>query len=101
MAFQSIRRILPGAIRSAGITRQVTAARVIEVARQSVVRLWGEERAAYVEPLAFQEGELKIAGLAPAALQELEVDRVRIQNEINRALDAKAVHRLRFVSKTF
>lgn len=101
MAFESIRRILPGAVRAAGIGRQVTAARVIALADETVRRLWGEERARYVQAISFCEGELKLTASAPAALQELKLDQVRIQNEINRAFGSKAIHSMRFVSKSF
>ena len=97
MSFQPIRKILPQAIQSAGIQRQVTAARVMEEAQAALRRLWGEERAAYARPVSFKEGVLKIAALAPAASQELKLISVRLQNEVNRVLGSKIVHQIQTV----
>lgn len=97
MPFEPIRRILPQAIQSAGISRQVTSARVIEEAGQALVRLWGEEKAAYIQIISFQEGILKCKALAPVAMQELKVWEVRFQNEINRVLGSRAIMSIRVV----
>lgn len=94
MALEPIRRLIPGAIRSAGISDQATAARVMYEAQQVILRLWGEEKAAYVRVVSFAEGVLKFASLSGAALQELAMQRVPIQNEINRALGTKVVSQI-------
>lgn len=91
MAFQSIRRLLPNAIQSAGLNEPVTTVRVLEEARLALIRLWGEERAAFVTPLSFQTGVLKLQVRAPSALQELRLMETRLQNEINRALGEKKI----------
>ena len=101
MPFEPIRRILPRAIQDAGLTRQVTAARIIQTAQEAVLALWGEEKAAYVHVVSFHEGTLKMAATAPAALQELKVSEVRWQNEINRRLGSKVVHKIIFQSESF
>ena len=97
MPFEPIRKVLPQAIRSAGIHRQVTAARVIEEAQGALRRLWGEERAEYAKSVSFKEGLLKIEAMAPVASQELKLTSVRIQNEINRALGSKIVQQIQVV----
>lgn len=94
MALEPIRRLIPGAIRSAGISNQATAARAMYEAQQAILRLWGEEKAAYVHIVSFAEGALKIRSHSGAALQELTMQRVHIQNEINRALGTKIVNRI-------
>jgi hypothetical protein len=98
MSLEPIRRFLPGAIRSAGISEQATTARVIYESQQAIVRLWGEEKAAYLRIVSFSEGTLKIASSSGAALQELNMQRVRIQNEINRTLGTKVVGKILSVS---
>lgn len=97
MAFQSIRRILPQAVQKAGWSEPVTAVRVLEEAKASLARLWGDERAAFVVPLSFHAGTLKLQARAPSAMQELRLAETRLQNEINRALGEKKVIRLLFV----
>jgi hypothetical protein len=99
MALEPIRRFLPRAIQTAGIADKVTAARVLFEAQQSLVRLWGEERAAYVQMVSFSEGTLKVASSAGAALQELKMQSVRFQNDVNRVLGAKVVKKILFVSR--
>ncbi len=99
MPFEPIRRILPKAIQSAGISRQVNAARVIEDATGLIKNLWGEKKAAYVQPVSFSEGVLKIRALAPIALQELRLWETRIQNELNRSLGSAVVKRLQLVDR--
>lgn len=98
MPFEPIRRLLPQAVQAAGIREQVTAARVLKEAEQTIKRLWGEEKAGYVRAISFTAGTLKLGSLAPAALQELKMDRVRIQNEINRAIGEKSVKAIMFIS---
>ena len=94
MSFQPIKRILPKAMQDAGIQRQVTSARVLEEAKLAVIRLWGEEKAAYIHAVSFGEGTLKLQALAPAALQELKMWETRLLNEVNRALGSKTIHKL-------
>ena len=101
MPFEPIRRILPRAIQDAGISRQVTAARIIEETQDVIRALWGDEKARYVEVVSFHEGVLKIAATAPAALQELKIWEVRLQNEINRRLGYKVVQKFFPYGQTF
>lgn len=99
MSLEPIRRFLPRAIQTAGIADKVTAARVLHEARQSLVRLWGEEKAGYVDMVSFAEGALKVSSRAGAALQELKMEMVRFQNDVNRALGGKVVKKILFVSR--
>ena len=101
MSFEPIRRILPKAIHNAGITRQVTAVRILDEAGAVVRAFWGEEKAAFIEVVSFHEGVLKINATAPVALQELKLWEVRIQNELNRRLGSKVVRQLKIQSRTF
>lgn len=99
MSFEPIKRILPSALRSAGISKQIEAVRVLSVAQETMVALWGEEKAVYIECVSFAAGELKVRALAPAALQELKVWEVRIRNEINRALGSKVILSLKAIQR--
>ena len=99
MGFEPLRRILPKAIQSAGISRQVTAVRVIEEAMKLIQALWGEEKARYVECVSFAGGVLKIRALAPAAMQELKVWQIRLQNDLNRALGGKVISQIVFTDR--
>jgi len=101
MPFEPIRRILPRAIQNAGISRQVTASRIIESAGETVNALWGEEKAAFVRAVSFHDGILKLVATSPAALQELRLWDVRLQNELNRRIGSKVVQKIVFYSETF
>ncbi len=97
MAFQPIRRILPGAVQKAGISRQVESRRVLEITKECLIRVWGEEKASMVETVSFAEGELRLLSRVPAAIQELRMWDVRLRNEINRQLGGKIVNTLRIM----
>lgn len=94
MAFQPIRRLLPEAIRHAGIDEQVSSVRILALAQETLQRFWGEEKASYVEWVSFKDGMLRMRCHAPAAKQELKLAEVRLLNELNRTLGAKRVLRL-------
>ena len=91
MAFQSIKRILPGAIREVGLETQVTTVQVLQTAQEVLRRLWGEEQAACVTTKSFVDGVLRLQTAVPAAAQQLRVQEVPLMNEINRALGGKKV----------
>ncbi len=93
MPFQPIGSILSRAIRKAGITEQVTAAQVLEETKKTLQRLWGEEKAAWIEPLSFREGLLRVRSLSAAATQEWKMTEIRILNEVNRVLGSRIVQR--------
>jgi hypothetical protein len=97
MSFEPIRRILPKAIAGAGIVEQVTAARVVAEAGRALTRLWGEEKAAYVDVVSFRDGQLKLRIGSSVARQELRVWETRLINEVNRLLGRRTVFRLLIV----
>ena len=98
MAMQSIRSILPKAIQDAGIAEQVTAVRVLEVANETLVRLWGEEKASFVVPMSFVSGALKFRVQSGPAIQELKMMEAQLKNEVNRTLGKKVVSEIKVVS---
>jgi hypothetical protein len=94
MAFQPIRSLLPQAIRQAGIDEQVSSVRILTLAKETLQKFWGEEKAAYVEWVSFKDGVLRVRCQAPAAKQELKVWEVRLLNELNHALGGRRVLKL-------
>ena len=91
MAFTSLKRILPQAVRHAGLESSVDAVRVVEEAGQILNRLWDTERAAYVRPISFKEGTLTIAVTSPSATHALRLIEPTWINEINRTLGERRV----------
>lgn len=91
MAWQPIRRILPGAIMNREVAKKVEATRLLQMAQDCLVKLWGEEKAGYVQFQSFAEGQLTAYASAPAAAQELRVSEMRLRNEVNRMVGTKAV----------
>ena len=91
MAFQPIRRILPEAIRQAGLDTQVSSVRVLQLAQETLERFWGIETAQYIQWISYKDGVVRVRVAAPVARQELRAWEVRLLNEINRALGAKRV----------
>ncbi len=101
MAFLPIRRILPSAIRESGIESQVSAIRILEEAKASLVRLWGPEQAAFVEPVSYAEGTLNVEIHSPSAAHALTALQSRWVNEMNRALGAKKIVKINVRRKGF
>lgn len=101
MSFQPIKRLLPQAIRAHGISKQIQARQVLELAGTVLRSLWGDERSRYVVPLSFREGTLKLESTSAVAMQQLQVDRTRIMNEINRVLGERCVLRIDVRAKGF
>lgn len=101
MSFQPIKKLLPQAIRAHGISKQIEARQVLEAAATVLQSVWGDERARYAFPLSFREGTLKLESTSAAAMQQLQVDRTRIMNEINRRLGERSVLRLDVRAKGF
>lgn len=91
MAFTPLKRILPQAVRQAGVEAQVGAARVVDEAQASLVRLWDPERAAHVRAVSFKEGTLKVAITSPSAAHALRLIETQWVNETNRALGSRKV----------
>jgi hypothetical protein len=93
--FQPIRRILPGSIRDAGLESQITAVRILDEAKATLNRLWGEECAAYVEPTSYTEGVLTVDVRSASAAHTITASSVRWMNEINRGIGFKKVDKIR------
>lgn len=74
---------------------------MLESAATVLRALWGEKKAAYITPVSFAEGVLKLASSSASALQQLRVDETRILNEVNRQLGARSVMRLDARAKGF
>ncbi len=94
MAFQPIRRILPEAIRQAGIDEQVSSVQVLTLAKDTLEKFWGQEKAQYIEWVSYKDGVIRLHSHAPAARQELRAWEVRFINELNRIIGRKKVIRL-------
>ncbi len=93
--FQPIRRILPSSIQYAGIESQISAIRIIEAAKETLVRIWGEECAAYVEPTSYDKGVLTVDVRSPSAAHTIATSSVRWMNEVNRIIGFKKVNKLK------
>ncbi|HWR00056.1 MAG TPA: DciA family protein [Candidatus Methylomirabilis sp.] len=101
MPFTPLKRILPQAIRQAGLDVQVSAARIVDEAHAALVRLWDAERAAYVRAVSFKEGVLKVTVTSPSAAHALRLAETAWMNEINRALGARKVMKVTVVREGF
>jgi len=84
-------------MRGSGIEAQVSAIRILEEARASLVRLWGREQASSVTVASFAHGVLYVDVRSAHALQSLRASRARWVNETNRAVGSLAVTAVRTV----
>lgn len=94
MAFTSLKRILPQAIRQAGLEATVSSVRIVEEAQAALVRLWDPERAAYVRVVSSVGHTLNVAVTSPSAVHALRLIEVSWMNEINRALGEQRVQKI-------
>ncbi len=101
MSFEPFRHILSRAISKQQVSPALQIARVFDVARTVLAKLWGEEQAVYVSPVSFHEGTLKLQTASASAKQQLGIDTLRVQNEINRVIGQKVVQRIAIISKGF
>jgi hypothetical protein len=101
MSFEPLKRILVQSMKSAPISKEIGIARVFE-AFQNVMQIrWGDERAAFLAPVSFKEGVLKIESRSPAAIQEFRLVETMVKNEINRQMGEVCVGRIQIVSRGF
>lgn len=101
MTFTPLKRILPQAVRKAGVETQVAAARVVDEAQAALVRLWDADRAALVRAVSFREGTLKVAVTSPSAAHALRLIETQWVNETNRALGSRKVMKVTVVREGF
>ncbi|MBU1033061.1 MAG: DUF721 domain-containing protein [Patescibacteria group bacterium] len=98
---QPLKKILPNFAKSHGIANQLRIRKVLEVVEKVLIGLWGAERAAYITPLSFVDGCLKLEATSAAAMQQFQVEQTRFINEINRQLGGMYVKKIHIRSKGF
>lgn len=101
MAFEPIKRLLPRSVASHGLTRELQARRVLELSVTVLQGLWGKERAQYLEPVSFHDGQLSLKVSSAAAKQQLSTQLTPYMNELNRQLGEKVIHKIILISKGF
>ncbi|MDD2785766.1 MAG: DciA family protein [Patescibacteria group bacterium] len=101
MPWESLKSIMPKAVRSAGIQEKMTSVKVLDSSARILKARWGEKKSAMVEFTSFNQGTLKIATTSPAAMQMLRVEQVAFINDLNRLLGEKAVLKLDIRSQGF
>jgi hypothetical protein len=101
MAWESLKSIMPKAIREAGIKEKMTSVRVLEASNRILKGRWGEDKAALVEFISFSQGTLKARTSSPAAMQTLRVEQVGFLNDLNRLLGEKGVKQIDIRSQGF
>lgn len=95
MGFQQIGSIIPRAqVDRVGLREQMLAARVVDLAKTIVERLWPDARSSYICVGSFAKGELIFEAMNGAAAQALHVQSVQLQNAINHELRAKIVQKI-------
>lgn len=91
MAWESLKSIMPKAIKAAGIKEKMTSVKVLDSANRILQARWGEEKAVLVEFISFNQGTLRAKTASPAAMQFFRVEQTPFINDINRLLGERAV----------
>lgn len=101
MPFTPLSRLLPQAVRQAGIERSVSAANVVEVAQTVVGRLLGPERAAFVIVTSFTGNVLTVTITAPAAAFAMRSIATQLMRETNKAIGQAKIREMRVKREGF
>lgn len=101
MSFEPIKRIVNRSMKSAPIAKELQIARVFDGWGTVLLHTWGEGRARYISPISFREGVLTVASSSPTAQQQLTIDRIQLQNALNRHLGEFLVRSIVVRSKGF
>lgn len=91
----SIKGLLDGMLKRHQITAQVTTARVIEVANESLARILPPGRSADAVAVSVRDGELSVRCQNASATSRVQSRSDAILDEIKRALPAARVDRVR------
>lgn len=101
MAWDSLKSIMPKALKTAGIQEKLTAVLVLQTAQRILTARWGADKAAMVDFVSFKTGCLKIVSHSPGAMQALRLGQAAFVNDLNRELGQKAVHKIDIRSQGF
>lgn len=101
MSFEPIKRVLQHSVQHAPMAKELQIARVFDAFRSVLLALWGQERSDYMAAVSFREGTLKVESRSAAALQQVNVDSLRLKNEMNRILGGRVVRTIDARSKGF
>lgn len=101
MAFSSLRYLLPGAARRAGITRDIAITRALRAAQESLTRMFGTDYSKFAEPVSVrQDGALVIACRSPAVAQTIRLHETEIVGYTKTAAPSLPIARLFLVPRS-
>lgn len=95
---QDLKSLLNKSIQRAGITRQVDAVRVVEIAGEIIEELFSADIVSQVRPIYVKNKTLAIASLSSIASQEIRFREKEIIDMINERLGLEAVSKIRYTS---
>lgn len=101
MAFSSIRRLLPGAAKRAGITRDLAITEALRACQQELTMLFGKEYAKFADAVAVQQdGALIIACRSPVVAQTIRLHESKVVQHIRAAAQHVRIERLMLVPRS-
>lgn len=101
MAFSSIRRLLPGAARRAGITRDLAITEALRACQQELTVLFGKEYTKFADAIAVrQDGALIIACRSPSVAQTIRLHDAKALERIRHAAPHVRLERLMLVPRS-
>lgn len=92
MGFEPLKRILHRSLSSSSSRNAIEVARIFFIWDEVLREQWGKEKAAYVHPVSFREGVLKVTTASSAAKHMLEIDKNRLKQDVNRRIGSLKVH---------
>lgn len=93
---QSLKELLPKAVKNAGISRQIEAVQVVKIANEVITEFLGPAATQRAQAIYFKDKTVTVACLSSVLSQELHLAEKQIIDRINQRFDQVVVAKLRF-----
>ncbi len=97
MAFSPIKKILPKAVKNAGIGVKLDEAKILAKFEQTASAVFGESVLKKMKPLYIKDGTLYLACLSDLLAEQIKRQERRFLFELNRPLGKGVIEKIRFL----
>jgi|GEM_PF-4696771 len=101
MGFTSLRSLVPGAARRAGITRDLAITEALRACQRALVSVFGADYSKFAEPIAVQpDGALVIACRSPAVAQTIRLHEQPVLRDVRSSARGLTIERLYLIPRS-
>jgi hypothetical protein len=97
MAFTPIKKIIPRAIKTAGISSQINEAKILANFEEVAARIFGDQVLKKLKALYIKNGALYLACLSDVLTQRLMSQEKRFLFELNKPIGKGVIEKIRFL----